>query len=692
MLQKNGLNLSTPIQYLKGVGPKAADLMKNIGVATIEDMIWFFPRDYEDRRNLSSISTAPLNAHIFLKASVVSAQVKTTKKGTVLFEAELADSSGVIKAIWFNQRFLQRIIFKGAKLFVSGRIEYNFYDRQKNLIVKDYEIIKAGEDFVPAIFPIYPLTEGLFQKKIRALVKFALDVFAPQVKEYVPDEIKKAYHLSDLKEAILGLHFPSDINYVAKYRSRVAFEEFFLFQLGLALRKKIVTQKNKGRVFSCSDKDLEVFLKHLPFELTLAQQRVVKEIQQDMQSENPMNRLVQGDVGSGKTVVAALAIFWAIKNNAQAAVMAPTEILARQHFEKLFPLFNQLGIASAFISSSTPKAEKESILKETAQGKIHLLIGTHALIEEKVVFKDLAFVVIDEQHRFGVLQRSLLIGKGFRPDVLVMTATPIPRSLSLTLYGDLDRSVIDELPPGRQEIKTYYISKEKRASSYEFMRQKMKEGQQVYVVCPLVEESEKLDLKAAVEEEQYLKKEIFPELRIALIHGRLKAEEKDKIMRDFKNKEIDLLVSTSVIEVGIDVENATIMAIEHAERFGLSQLHQLRGRIGRGALASYCFLFGELKSDDAKERIKAMLSTSDGFKLAEIDLRLRGPGDFFGVRQSGLPGFLLADIIYQEEELRQARKAAFNLLEKDPQLKNYPLLKQAVFNKYGEFLQLGRLN
>lgn len=692
MLQKHGLNLSTPIQYLKGVGPKAADLMKKMGVSTIEDLVWFFPRDYEDRRNLSSISRAPLDTQIFLKTQVVSTQVKTTKNGTVLFEAELADASGTIKAIWFNQRFLQRIIFKGAKLFASGRIEYNFYDRQKNFIVKDYEIIKAGEDFVPAIFPIYPLTEGLFQKKIRALVKFALEVFAPQVKEYVPDEIKKAYRISDLKEAILGLHFPSDINYVAKYKSRVAFEEFFLFQLGLALRKNITRKKIKGRTFLCSDKDAEFFLRHLPFKLTLAQQKVVKEIQQDMQSENPMNRLVQGDVGSGKTVVAAIAIFWAIKDNAQAAVMAPTEILASQHFEKLSPFFKELGITSAFISSSTPRAEKERILKDTAQGKIQLLIGTHALIEEKVVFKDLGFVVIDEQHRFGVLQRSLLIGKGLSPDILVMTATPIPRSLSLTLYGDLDRSIIDELPPGRQEIKTYYISKEKRASSYEFMRQKMKEGQQIYVVCPLVEESEKLDLKAAIAEEQYLKKEIFPELRIALIHGRLKAEEKDQIMRAFKNKEIDLLVSTSVIEVGIDVENATIMVIEHAERFGLSQLHQLRGRIGRGTLASYCFLFGELKSDDAKERVKAMLSTSDGFKLAEIDLRLRGPGDFFGVRQSGLPGFLLADIIYQEEELRQARQAAFGLLEKDPQLKNYPLLKQAVYKKYGEFLQLGRLN
>jgi ATP-dependent DNA helicase RecG len=436
----------------------------------------------------------------------------------------------------------------------------------------------------------------------------------------------------------------------------------FIFQLGLLLRRKQYNEELKGRIFEVSDEMIQEFKRSLPFELTSAQERVMGDIFSDFKKGRPMNRLLQGDVGSGKTIVAAFAAYIAVQNGCQAAILAPTEILVRQHYSKLSKICEPFDFKVEILTSSTVTREKREELTEK-----DLIIGTHALLEEKIKFRDLGLAVIDEQHRFGVHQRAQLIKKGFCPHVLVMTATPIPRSLALTLYGDLDRSIIDELPPGRTPVKTYFVPEGKRADANEFIRLKLKAGRQVFVVCPLVEESEALDLKAAKDEAQRLQKEVFPDLKVGLLHGRLTGKDKDEVMRRFLERKIEVLVSTTVIEVGIDVPNATIMLIEHAERFGLSQLHQLRGRIGRGSEESFCFLIGEPKTPEAKARMKAMLDTNDGFKIAEADLRLRGPGEMLGVRQSGLPNFRVADIIRDEKILQEARTAALELIKKDPE-------------------------
>jgi len=492
----------------------------------------------------------------------------------------------------------------------------------------------------------------------------------------LPDSIRKKHRLCKLKEAILGLHLPSDLSKVEPARRRLAFDELFVFQLGIGLFRQKV-ESEPGITFKLDQEKLAAFKATLPFSLTGAQERVLSEIIADMESPRPMNRLLQGDVGSGKTVIAAIAAFIAVKNGFQAALMAPTEILAQQHYAKLVKLFEKEKIGVELLTGTTQrKASRfhiDPMIRDPAKaGKVErgtlnvgLYVGTHALLEEKVGFRKLGLVIVDEQHRFGVMQRAQLVKKGLRPDVLVMTATPIPRSLALTLYGELDRSVIDELPPGRTPIKTYYVPENKRVGTYQFMRERIQEGRQVFVICPLVSESEKIDLKAAMDEAARLQKEIFPEFKIGLLHGRLKGEEKDKIMRQFVAGKIHILVSTTVIEVGIDVTNATVMVIEHAERFGLSQLHQLRGRIGRGGEQSHCFLLAETKTPEAKTRIKAMLDSTDGFYIAEVDLQIRGPGDFCGTRQSGLPNFRVADIIRDEKTLKEARTAAFGLITED---------------------------
>ena len=468
--------------------------------------------------------------------------------------------------------------------------------------------------------------------------------------------------IEDEKErrSLLVIHAPEELMEVEKARNYLAYKELFNFQLGLLLNRKRYKEELDGTILSVDDRLKDDFLGALPFTLTDAQTAAMADIFQDFQTGRPMNRLLQGDVGSGKTIIAAFAAYAAIKNGYQAAILAPTEILAKQHFTKLKQLFEPFKISLDLVTGGTAGRRKKEA-KLTAD----LLIGTHALLEGKVTFKKLGLAVIDEQHRFGVHQRANLINKGTAPHVLVMTATPIPRSLALTLYGDLDRTIIDSLPPGRVPIKTFFITEARRKDCYGFIRSKILDGRQIFFVCPLVEESEALDLKAATLEAEYLQKEVFPELRIGLLHGKMKSAEKDRIMESFKNKELDILVSTTVIEVGIDIPNATVMVIEHAQRFGLSQLHQLRGRIGRGSDQSFCFLVGDPKTPEAKARIKAMVETSDGFKIAEADLRLRGPGDFFGVRQSGLPTFRVADIIRDEKIIQQARASAQALIEKD---------------------------
>jgi ATP-dependent DNA helicase RecG len=671
--------LDTPAQYLKGVGPKLAKLLKKLGVETIEDLIYFFPRDYEDRTKIKLIAELRPSDFEIIRGEVISINHQITRNRFSILKLVIYDRSGSIQAVMFNQPYLAKLFRKGMKLILSGKVEYSAYENVMQISVRDFEI-DTGQNL--KIVPRYPLTDGLYPKKMRTIVNTAVDNCSSELVDLLPKKIRIQHDLLELHEAVSNLHYPEDLKMVDPARRRLAFDEFFVFQLALGLRQFKV-KVEKGICFSLDKEKLDSFISSLPFCLTSAQMRVLDEILSDMRSSHPMNRLLQGDVGSGKTIIATLAAMAAIQNGYQAAIMAPTEILAQQHYDKIVKLLDSQTVKLKLLTGTTQRKKKT---EEIAGWE--MAIGTHALIEEKVNFKKLGLVIIDEQHRFGVLQRAKLRQKGINPDILFMTATPIPRSLALTLYGDLDRSIIDEMPPGRTPIKTSYVPKKKRSNAYEFMRKQINEGRQIFIVCPLVEESEKLDLKAAMDEAEFLQKEIFPEFKVGLMHGRLKGEEKDKIMKLFKSRKLNILVSTTVIEVGIDIPNATVMVIEHAERFGLSQLHQLRGRIGRGKDQSYCFLMGDPKTQDARERIKAMVDSTDGFHIAEVDLRLRGPGDFYGVRQSGLPNFRVADIIRDEKILREARQAAFDLLKSDPKLEDEGnrLLKEAVLVQYGEFL------
>ncbi|HVN67579.1 MAG TPA: ATP-dependent DNA helicase RecG [Candidatus Sulfotelmatobacter sp.] len=639
--------LETPVQFVKGVGPQLAKIFAKLGVLTVEDMLYLIPREYEDRRNVAAIGRLQPADSVVIKGEIVRIEQQLTRNRFSIVKAKIADKTGSVQAVWFNQPFLTTLLRPGMKLIVTGKAEISEYEGGLQLQVRDYEI-DTGDNL--QIVPRYPLTEGLYPKKVRSVVKTVLAEYG----KYLAD--KKAL------KALTALHQPADLKEVEPARQYLAFEELFIFQLGLLLGRKKIKEETKGAVLPVGQEELAQMKAFLPFTLTGAQEKVLGEILADLQSGRPMNRLVQGDVGSGKTVIAALAALVAVKNGYQTALLAPTEILAQQHYRKMVELLNSSMVKIDILTATTSSDKKRAELLAA-----DLVVGTHALLEEKVKFNNLGLVVIDEQHRFGVEQRAKLVKKGVAPHLLVMTATPIPRTLALTLYGDLDRSIIDELPPGRTPIKTHFVPKKKRKESYEFIRSKIKEGRQVFVVCPLVEESSELDLKAAKEEAQRLQNDIYPELKVGLIHGKLKGKEKDELMKAFLAGEINILVSTTVIEVGIDVPNATIMVIEHAERFGLSQLHQLRGRIGRGSEQSFCFLVGDPRTPEAKARIKAMIETTDGFKIAETDLRLRGPGDFLGVRQSGLPNFRVADIIRDENILLKARQAAEELLQKDPE-------------------------
>lgn len=639
--------LDTPVQYIKGVGPKLAKIFAKIGVFTAEDLLYLIPRDFEDRSQVKPIVQIRLSDFEVIKGEIRKVDAQMTRHRFHILKVYISDKTATIQAIWFNQPFLTRLFRPGTKIIVSGKVERSQYDGAMQVLVRDYEI-DTGENL--KIVPKYPLTQGLYPKKVRSVLKIVIDHCLPLIKD------------ENVRQALQTIHRPQTLSEVEPARKVLAFDELFIFQLGLLLRRRQYQEELKGKVLKIEPTMLDKFKDALPFQFTPAQDRVTKEIITNLISGRPMNRLLQGDVGSGKTIVAALAAYLTVANGAQSAILAPTEILANQHFAKLQGMLEDLKLKIVLLTSTTSSAQKQTELLAA-----DIIVGTHALIEEKVKFRDLALAVIDEQHRFGVHQRAMLIKKGASPHVLVMTATPIPRSLALTLYGDLDRSIIDELPPGRTPIKTYFVPNKKRSDAYEFIRLKVKEGRQIFVVCPLVEESSALDLKAAQDEAKGLQENIFPEFKVGLIHGRLSGEEKDSIMNGFANKKIDILVATTVIEVGIDIPNATVMMIEHAERFGLAQLHQLRGRIGRGSEQSFCFLVGDPKSPVAKERMKVMIETNDGFKIAEADLRLRGPGEMFGARQSGLPNFRAADIIKDEKILQAARQSALELIEKDPE-------------------------
>lgn len=661
--------LATPLQYLKGVGPQRAKLLAKLGLLTVEDALFHLPTRHEDRTHLIPFrSITPGEART---ATGVVAGVSPPPRGRsrVPLEVLLRDGTGFLKAVWFNQPYLERIFKREQRLIVHGKVQ-RYGSGPLQMQVKDYEIVEEGEDetlHAGRLVPAYGLTQGLTQRPMRTLMKRLVDAYVLSVEEPLPEALRTRRQLPALTTALKAGHFPDTEAELAAARRRLVFDDFFLLQIGLAIRRQ---REGRQRGLSMNPPGIlwRRLLGSLPYRLTGAQERVWQEIRADMADAYPMNRLLQGDVGSGKTIVATLAILTAIETGYQAAFMAPTEILAEQHLMTLSALLAPLGIPVALLTNAIRGKARQSLLATTAAGEIGCVVGTHALVQEGVRFKRLGLVVVDEQHRFGVAQRATLRGKGERPDVLVMTATPIPRTLALTLYGDLDVSVLDELPPGRKPVITVARPEAKRRQIYDFLGAEIAAGRQVYVVCPLVEESEVSDLRAATEMAERLRCDVFPALAVGLLHGRMSFQDKERAMREFKAGRVHLLVSTTVIEVGIDVPNASVMLVEHAERFGLSQLHQLRGRVGRGPWKSYCILLSRAASEDARRRIAAMTETNDGFRIAEVDLSVRGPGEFFGTRQSGLPEFRVADLIRDGALLEDARQDAVALVGRDPQL------------------------
>ncbi len=690
------LRLDTPIQYCKGIGPKKAEMLRKLGLSTVEDALEYFPWRYEDRGNLKKIGSIAYGSYETVSGEVVSAEVISTKRRRVkVFELLITDKSGKLVGSWFNQPYMQKMFKKGQRVILSGVVKSNPYKGGFAQIDNpDYEIMDNDETdnliHTGRTVPIYRTTAGLSVRYLRSMMKTILDSCSTTMLEMLPQEIVNKYSLMPVPDAYYEVHFPTfekNISVLNRGMSaahrRLSFEELFVLELGLALRKRSVVKEKKGISFKPVDRLEAELKKNLPFKLTGAQERVIAEIKRDMTAERPMNRLVQGDVGSGKTVVAMIASLLAIENAYQTCIMAPTEILAEQHYKNLTVMAQPLDVTVRSLTSNLKKKEKEAVLADIESGTAQIVVGTHALIEAQVKFKRLGLAIIDEQHRFGVMQRSTLTSKGYKTDVLVMTATPIPRTLAITVYGDLDVSVIDEMPSGRSPVITRLYFESKRSEAYNFLESELEKGGQVYVVYPLVEESEKSDLKAATEMAAYMQKDIFPHWKIGLLHGRMKRNEKESVMASFKAGAINILVSTTVIEVGVDVPNATVMVIEHPERFGLAQLHQLRGRVGRGGHQSYCILMGpRMFAVEARERLTVFSRTNDGFKIAEEDLRLRGPGDFFGTRQSGLPDLRAANLIRDADLLETTRMEAFNLLLRDSQLAQYPKLRELLKRKW----------
>lgn len=695
--------LKQPITIVKGIGPKIAKKLEKKGLKTIEDLLFFLPRDYEDRREIIPISNLKEGETVVVFGEIIKSGIQFLSSRRI-FSAFITDGTGFLTLKWFNfnEKFLKNLLIPGKKFYAIG--EVSRFGRTWEMVHP--ELIEEGNEEklsleIGHIVPIYSSVEGVSDKLLRKLMFQIVETYGEYIDSLIPEEILKENNLFSLKEALKNLHFPNKKENIWSlkthqnpYYKSLVFDEFFFLELALALRKGRV-KKERGIAFKTDGKLVEEFLKKLPFELTSAQRRVIEEIKRDMEKPIPMNRLLQGDVGCGKTVVAFVSALIAIENGYQVALMAPTEILAEQHYQNFRQYAQMMGINTALLTGGVPSSRKREIYYGISLGYINFIIGTHALFQEKVEFKKLGLVIIDEQHRFGVLQRAALRekAKGIIPDTLVMTATPIPRTLALTIYGDLDLSIINEMPKGRKPVITKLFLEYNRYKAYEEVRKELKKGYQAYFILPLIEESEKLDLQAVITYGDYLKKEVFPEYKIEILHGRLSSLEKERIMQAFKRKEIQILVATTVVEVGVDVPNATVMVIEHAERFGLSQLHQLRGRVGRGSVQSYCFLIAykiNMKSE-AFKRLQILCETTDGFKIAEEDLKLRGPGEFLGTKQSGYLEFRKADLIKDYEILLLARESAFKLLEKDPELKNYPLLKEELLKRWEEKLKLSEV-
>ncbi len=718
----------SPLQYVKGIGPKRATALEAAGICTTRDLLYNFPFDYLDRSRIVNIRD--LKKYVDAEKPVtVIGQVfrqelrRSRRSNRLVFFMTLEDGTGQLPCVWFEGVQWYKGAFEAGELLAVsaypdfdklGRIQFTHpeFDRLKGAEEEDEpdwgKLFNTG-----AIIPKYSSTSelakvGLDSRGFRRVIRNALKSHLSAVEEFLPDDIRARQDLIGSRSALGQIHFPANPDELAAARKRLKFDELFFLQLMLAFRKRHIGQEKKGIKYKTESELARTLAGSLPFELTRAQRRVLHEIAEDMRLPKPMNRLLQGDVGSGKTIVALFAMLVAVENGYQVALMAPTEILAEQHFRTLTGYVQKLPVTMRLLIGGQKKKLREDILEDIRSGRAQIVVGTHALIEENVAFAQLGFVVIDEQHRFGVMQRATLREKGLNPDVLVMTATPIPRTLSLTVYGDLDVSVIDEMPANRKPIKTGVRLENQKERVYQFVREEIQRGRQSYIVFPLIEESEKVDLKAATAEFEHLRTKVFPEFTLGLLHGRMKSEEKDAIMEKFKSGEVRILVSTTVIEVGIDIPNATIMIVENAERFGLSQLHQLRGRVGRGADQSYCILIanygwfdehrrgkevGELKKEklNAQTRLETMVGTSDGFKIAEMDLKLRGPGEIFGIRQSGIPEFRIANLVEDGDLIATARKEAFMLVDGDPQLRSssHQILRKHFEERYKDALELG---
>ena len=702
-------NLNVPIDKIYNVGPSYKKKLKKIGIETLRDLLFYFPHRYENFSNILPISKVKLNQICTVQGEITEIiNTRTWKKKMNITEALVKDETGTIRAVWFNQPYLVDTLKKGSTVFLSGKVVFN--NDGLSLMSPTYERTSMGDlTHTGRIIPIYPETGGISSRWIRFVLRPILEEARKNIKESLPEKIIKEYNFLEIRDAIYQIHFPSSEDLQKKAKERFAFEEIFLIQL-FTLRERAKISKEKATPIPINIDLIKRLVKSLPFKLTDAQKKCSWRILKDMEEERPMNRLLEGDVGSGKTAVATIAALNTIKNRRQVAFMAPTEILAKQHFQEIFKVLKNFNLNIGLLTGKEDKFYSKKLkndfieisrkkLLEKTLGKfnertgkidteIDILIGTHALIQDKVKFGKLSLVVLDEQHRFGVKQRAKLCKQSkekYIPHLLSMTATPIPRTLALTLYGDLDLSLLDELPKGRKKIMTELIKPDDRKKAYSFIKKEIKKGRQAFVICPRIEaNNEKSQIKAVKEEYENLQKEIFPDLKIGMLHGKMAGKDKERMMRDFKNEKVDILVSTSVVEVGIDIPNASVMIIEGADRFGLAQLHQFRGRVGRGKFQSYCFLFTDSHSKKTYQRLKALIDCEDGFKLSEKDLEIRGPGEFTGIRQWGVPD-LMMDSLKNLPLIEKTREAAKKILQEDPYLKKYPILKERV-EKFREIM------
>jgi ATP-dependent DNA helicase RecG len=692
--------LDQPLTCLPKIGPKNSERLAKLGLLTVRDLLFYYPRDHIDYARQVDIQSLVEGESVTLIAKVKRCNCFTSPRNPnlTILELVIRDYTGQIKLSRFYggnrysnrawQEQQRRVYLPGATIAASGLVKRSKYG--VTLEDPEIEVLEHEEDSIESlkvgrVVPIYPLAADVPADLVRRAVTSALPA-VQQIREPLPDRLRAQYGLVGIQEAIAHIHFPPDAHALATARHRLVFDEFFYLQLGLLKRRKTQQQIQASAVLAPTGKLIDQFYAILPFRLTSAQERVVNDILSDLQKPTPMNRLVQGDVGSGKTIVAVIACLAAIQAGYQTALMAPTEVLAEQHYRKMVQWFNLLHLPVELLTGSTRAAKRREIHAQLETGELPLLIGTHALIQDSVNFQRLGLVVIDEQHRFGVQQRARLQQKGQNPHVLTMTATPIPRTLALTLHGDLDVSQIDELPPGRKPIQTTLLQGRERMQAYDLIRREIAQGRQVYVVLPLVEESEKLDLKSAIEEYEELKERVFPEFEVGLLHGRMTSAEKEDAIDRFRQNQTQILVSTTVVEVGVDVPNATVMLIEHAERFGLSQLHQLRGRVGRGGSQSFCLLMNSSKTEAARQRLKVLEQSQDGFFISEMDLRFRGPGEVLGTRQSGLPDFALASLVEDQEVLEQARQAAEKVIARDETLSRWELMKEELEYRYQKLM------